>query len=155
MIGGQPVVDSSALIALSRIGQLDLLQRLYVRVVLPAAVATEVGPTLTAQPWLVAAVPSSLDPRVLGAGLGPGESEVISLALERGRLPVILDEERARRLAVSLGLPTIGTVGVVVEARRQGHIARACPVLDALVSNGFYASRSLYELSLRVVGEWP
>src|SRR5687768_7766510 len=119
MMGGHPIVDSSALIALSRIGQLDLLPRLYVRVWIPSAVATEVGPMLAAQSWLVVDTPASLDPRVLGAGLGHGETEVISLALERGLRAVILDEERARRLAESLRLATIGTVGVAVQAKAQ------------------------------------
>jgi predicted nucleic acid-binding protein len=85
--------------------------------------------------------------------LGPGESEAISLALEIGAQWVILDERPARRLAQALGLPVIGTLGVLLASKRRGLLPAVRPCVDALVNFGFHISPGLYDLVLADAGE--
>ena len=119
------------------------------------AVASEIGPRLAAESWLVPASPRSIDARVRRVGLGIGESHAISLALERGARLLVLDEEPARRLAKCLGVPTTGTAGLLIEARALGVIPAVRPLLDALVGSGFYVSASLCTDVLSLAGEDP
>ena len=142
-----PVVsNSSPLIALEEIAQLELLSRLFGTVWIPRAVAAEVAPSLPTLPaWieirdLREPIPSS----VVRRSLGPGEREAIALALESRPARVILDDRPARRVAVELGLLVVGTLGVLVAAKQEGLISAIRPYLDALLSQGFFMGEDLY-----------
>jgi uncharacterized protein len=97
-VSSLPVIsNASPLIALEQIGHLDLLKGLFSAVLIPPAVAREIAPTVTLPAWVSArALTQPIGPRILRTTLGPGESEVISLALEIGTQWVILDERPAR-----------------------------------------------------------
>src|ERR1017187_2388610 len=84
-----------------------------------SAVAREVEPTVAKLPdWvLVQGLAHPLQPTTVSGSIGSGEREVISLGLELGSALLILDEQPARRLATSLGLRVIGTVGILMAAR--------------------------------------
>lgn len=92
-------------------------------------------------------------PLVLRASLGAGESEAISLALERGAEDLIVDERAARRLAEDLGLRVIGTLGILLAAKRKGLIPVIRPCLDGLVDHGFWLAPHLVERTLATAGE--
>jgi hypothetical protein len=153
---GVVVSDSSALIALERIGQIDLLSRLLAKVIIPPAVAQEVGPSVAGLTWIEERhLSRPIDRGVAAASLGPGESEVISLALELRPYRVILDDQPARGLAKRLGLPVIGLLGLLRAAKRQSVVTEVRPILDALIVSGFRLSPDLYEPLLASVGESP
>jgi predicted nucleic acid-binding protein len=100
------VADASPLIALERIGRLELLKALFEEVLVPPAVAAEVAPRLVLPPWIrERALLQPIAREVLRATLGPGESEAISLALEIHADRLIIDERAGRRVAEALGLP--------------------------------------------------
>lgn len=151
----QVVADASVLIALSRIGQLALLQRLFGEIAVPPAVAQEAFPSLQQRPeWIVlATVPEPLDPRVAGARLDPGETEAIALAMVATRGRIILDDLKARRLALRLGLHVVGTAGVLVLAKQRGVIPGVRPLLDALAARGFHLRKDVRAEVLRTAGE--
>jgi predicted nucleic acid-binding protein len=86
--------------------------------------------------------------QILRTALGPGESEAVSLALEISAQWVILDERPARRLAQALGLPVIGTLGVLLASKRRGFLPAVRPCVDALVNFGFHISPGIYDLVL-------
>jgi predicted nucleic acid-binding protein len=90
-----------------------------------------------------------IGPVILGASLGPGESETISLALELQARLVILDDRPARRLAQALNLPVIGTLGVLLAAKNRGFLRAVKPSLDSLLQNDFRIGPSLLEQVLR------
>ena len=116
----------------------------------------EIAPSVQRPAWIrVRPLTKALDPRVLDAELGAGEPEVLSLALALGGYTVLLDERSARRLAVSLGLPLLGTVGLLARAKRQGILQNVRSSIDALLQSGFYASPDLVERVLREAGELP
>jgi hypothetical protein len=149
------VSNSSPLIALTQIGQLDLLRRLHPCILIPPAVAREVAPTLARLPdWiLVRELAHPLQPGTVSGSIGPGEREAISLGLELGAALLILDEQPARRLAVSLGLRVIGTVGLLMAAKERGFLAKVRPELDRLRAVRFFMDQELYDRVIAQVGE--
>lgn len=81
-----------------------------------------------------------------------GESEAIALAYER-RYRLIVDDRQARKLAQQMGIQMIGTVGILVKAKRQGLIPNLSLVLDDLEAQGFYLSQALKAEALKLVEE--
>jgi predicted nucleic acid-binding protein len=150
-----PVIsNASPLIALEQISHLDLLKSLFSSVLVPPAIVREIAPTVRLPAWVSErALAQPIGPQILRTALGPGESEAISLALEIGVQWVILDERPARRLAQALGLPVIGTLGVLLASKRRGFLPAVRPCLDALVNFGFHISPGLYDLVLADAGE--
>jgi len=144
------VVDSTCLIGLERIGVLHLLPSLFNPVYVPPAVAGEFGIVL---PWFSVVAPSDralLD--ALGMLVDAGETEAIALARELG-VKVVLDDRRARGVAGKMGLPILGTIGLLVQAKRAGLVPAIRPLLGDLESLGFHMSEGLKEEALRLVGE--
>ncbi len=149
------ISNSSPLIALTQIGRLDLLHQLHPLVLIPPAVAREVEPTVPALPgWLVVQpLAHSRQPQTVSGSIGPGEHEVISLGLELGAERLILDEQPARRLATSLGLRVIGTVGLLLVAKERGFLTKITPELDRLLAVGFFMDQELYDRAIGQAGE--
>ena len=147
----EPVVtDSTCLIGLERIGHLDLLPALFEPVIAPPGVHQEFGVPL---PWLQMETPSDT---VLIAALkilvDDGEAEAIALASARGHR-IILDDRQARSVAKQLHLPIIGTIGVLLRAKRARLIVVLKPVLNDLEDSGFYVTDALKEEALQLAGE--
>lgn len=147
----EPVVcDSSCLIALERIGHLDLLPALFDPVQAPPAVRQEFG---ASPEWLRVEAPADRAlVTALGILMGPGEAEAVALASER-RWPIILDDRQARAMARKLDLQIVGTVAVLIRAKKQELIGAIGPLLDALAENEFRLSETLRKEALRLVGE--
>ncbi len=149
------VADTSPLVALQQIGQLGLLGTIFGTVLVPPAVAAE-ALSVDRPSWLEErSLTKPLAAEVVFAGLGPGESEAISLALELCADRVLLDELPARTLAKRLNLPLIGTLGILLVAKRRGLIDAIREPVDMLRRGGFRVSADLYEELLYEAGEWP
>jgi predicted nucleic acid-binding protein len=117
-------------------------------------VAQEVAPSISSlPPWAELRTPRQRDERVLAAALGPGETEVLCLGLETSRPWLILDDLPARRLARTLGMRTLGTTAVLVEAKRAGLVNNVRPLLDALLQKGFRLAPRVYETILGIAEE--
>ena len=148
------VSNSSPIIALSDIGRLNLLRDLFGEIAVPPGVIRE---TITAAPlpeWIFeTTLTQPMSPEVVTAGLGPGETEAISLALEVNPPWLILDDRPARRLAASLGIPVIGTLGVLFAAKRNGLLTAMKPALNELIQTGFFLAPALYRQVLDDAGE--
>lgn len=154
----RPVVsNSSPLIALEQVRKPELLSALFGTVWIPPAVVAEVAPTIPVLPsWLTEQALSEAGARrALGITLGPGESEAIALALECNPEWLLLDERAARRAALGLGLPVIGTLGILLAAKRRGLLAAIKPVLELLADADFRVAPDLYDRVLRDAGEAP
>lgn len=90
----------------------------------------------------------------LSEELDLGEAEAICLALELKADRLLIDEAPGRAAALREGIPIIGLVGVLVTAKRAGHLGCVSPVLRQLeVDPGFYLSAALKEDVLRAVDE--
>lgn len=144
------VVDSTCLIGLERIARLDILPALFDPVTIPPEVAREFGVAL---PWLKIEAPA--DGALITALkmlVDDGEAEAIALARSLG-CELILDDRQARAVARNLGLRVVGTIGILIRAKREGIINALKPVLDELERAGFYLGGELKEEALRLVGE--
>lgn len=91
---------------------------------------------------------------LLSGDLDEGEAEAITLCKEKNVEVVLLDEKDARRAAHRLGLKVLGTVGLLVWAKRVGIISNLKEQLDKLQSKGkFHLGREVYDEALRAVKE--
>ena len=144
------VADTSCLIGLHRMDRLELLPALYTDILIPPAVLDEFA---NAIPFAKIMMPSDVNlTRSLRLILGAGESEAISLALEQN-CPIILDDKRARQIAIGMGLSQIGTVGILVKAKQKELIPSLAIALSELEANGFYVSEELRAEALRLANE--
>lgn len=144
------IVDTSAFIALDRIGQLDLLRQLFGSVVRPQAVLDELlaggdahapSSSVPEADW----VKTEPNPKsaLLRPELGCGETAAISLAYESQADLIVLDDLQARLVAAGLGLRVTGTIGILLAAQKSGlgpGVDEAIRMLDAA---GFRMSAEL------------
>ena len=77
----------------------------------------------------------------------------LSLAMELHADYLLVDERAARRAARALGLRVIGTLGVLLAAKRKRLITEVRPLLDELLRKGFWVSPRLVRQSLLAAGE--
>ncbi len=83
-----------------------------------------------------------------------GEAEVIALGQGIEADLLLLDERSARNVAIRLQYPVLGTVGLLVWAKRKGIVPNLKDELSLLHERGgFHLSKSLYEYALQQVGE--
>ena len=159
------VIDSSALITLAKVGQLDLLRQLAETVMIPSAFYDEVvhsgrgragSDEVSRSEWIrVRQVVNREGASRLRGQIGRGEAESIVLAQEIQADLLILDDAVARRLAEEHGLPVAGLLGLLAYAKERGKISALRPMLDAIRAAGFYLDDRLYESLLRHTGEGP
>lgn len=152
-----PVVcNSSPLIGLEQIGELNLLNALFDTIIVPPAVVHEVTPSVSLPEWInERALVQNIGPLIMKASLGQGESEAISLGLESDARLIILDDRPARRLAQSLSLSVVGTLGILVLAKKKNLIPAVKPCLEALSRFDFRIAPILYEQILKDADERP
>lgn len=143
--------DTSCLIALDKIGRLGLLTRSWDAVLVPDAVCREFGTTpVGAQAYAVQ------DRRLVHAlrlQLHEGESEIIAAVLENEDAVAVLDDRKARRLARAMGAEVLGTIGLLLRAKRKGMIDAVRPIMDELERAGFHVSQRTRTEALRIAGE--
>lgn len=156
------VVDSSPLIALARIDQLVLLPQLASQILTPPAVWHEIivrgrglpGAYEVSQvTWLELRSPDPFLVQSLSILVDPGEAEAIALAQTLPNSLLLLDDSRARKVAERVNVKCIGTVGILLRARREGLITELRPYLEALRTHHIYVRQELIEAVLKKVGE--
>jgi len=150
------------LIALARIGRLDLLDRLTSLVLVPEAVvlectrdpalpgALEIAKALASSPFEVGVL--TLPPLRFPEGLGEGERGAISLALERD-CGLLINDQSGRSFAVQHGLKVIGLPGLLIIAKQRRIIPWVRPLLEALAGQKYFISTALRAEILRRAGE--
>lgn len=155
------VVNASPLILLGKLQRLDLLDCLAPAVWVPDGVIREVAmgegsdpSTATSVTWALSRrhpdVP--IPPTVAHWDLGAGESQVLSLCLETSAVAV-LDDGAARACARVHELPLIGTLGVILRARRLGLIMAARPLIERMLAAGSFLDKTLLERELAKLDE--
>jgi predicted nucleic acid-binding protein len=148
------IVNSTPLIALCKVNQLELLRELYTEITIPEAVFQEViakndsvkRKILENGAWIhVQSVSDTIDRRMYKAKLHDGEVEVMILAQEIKADLVIIDDNAARKTAIYLSLPLTGTVGVLLRAKAEGLVPKVMPIVDSMEQNGLYYGSVLKE----------
>jgi len=158
------VSNSSPLIALARIGRLNLLTSLFKQILIPAEVqheVTVVGRGLAGAEevrnanWIeVKAHKSPADPSLTQAcqNLGAGERGAILLAKSLPADLVLLDEWKARHVAQAAGLPIMGCLGVLEAGARKSLVANLRQAYVDLLRQGIRFDIKLLQASLARLG---
>lgn len=164
------VADATPLIHLTRSGHLDLLPRLYERVVIPMSVRDESFGGSESRPetealrsvsksWLEARALSAAERKASealrrGAPVGRGEADAIALAASL-RTVVLMDDQVAVGLARMKGLETRWTTSVVLEAHRRGILDRigARRAIEDLVGAGLWVRQDALLRILAILRE--
>ena len=151
------VSDTGPLIALARVGRLDLLRRLYGQVVIPPAVHDELALdsnrpgartlAIALEAGWVAVQPATYPGVVseIARHLDQGEAEAIALAEQRSARFLLIDDAKGRRVARLRGVRVVGVAGMLLAAKSQGALDAVGPVLDALSEAGYRLSPRLID----------
>lgn len=152
------VSNTSPIILLEKAGHLWILEKLFKEVIIPPAVDKEwLRPGGYKVPqWLTVANLSSNakhNADKLSMNLDRGEAEAIALFETVKADWLLLDDLKGRKQAKSLGLPVVGTIGVLVTAKRKGIIPELGPIINTLKKHRYYLSDDVLEKALILAGE--
>ncbi len=148
------VCDTSSLIKLRKGDVLDCLGLLFDVVVIPPAVKAECKDPDTASAIARGFFEVCPVKQVLPiGGIGLGELEAISLAVELELPTLIIDDEKAARRALQVGCKPIRTPQILLLAKYAGHIPSVKSALDAMRAKGEGIEDEVYESTLSQAGE--
>lgn len=157
------IADTSVVLNLCRVQHEHLLPALFETVIVPHEVATEftrlagshlrfAGLQLPA--WIQRENAPPPPREVTLADLDLGETAAIALCLSKSAFALLIDESLGRTVASQLGIKTIGTLGLLLEARKRGLLRQVTPVLNRLETEaGFWIARSLRQRVLALANE--
>jgi predicted nucleic acid-binding protein len=156
------VSDTSPILSLALIGQLELLHDLYGTITIPDAVRAELiatqqdGAQEVAQTdWIITRpIEPDIVLKLLLREVDRGEAEAIDLAVQLNADVLLIDERKARHLAAYLELGVVGLLDVLQEAKQRQLITSVQPILDDLIARArFRLSHKLYQRTLFTAGE--
>ncbi|MCB2262870.1 MAG: hypothetical protein LGR52_08040, partial [Candidatus Thiosymbion ectosymbiont of Robbea hypermnestra] len=151
------VSDATPIRYLVEIGEINVLPRLFGKVFIPTAVLRELRHSCTPEivHKFMLSSPDWLEVKAVGnmgqdqglSSLDSGEREAILLTDEIGAEGVLLDERAARNAADQRGVRCIGTLRVLSEAAKQGHI-EIHEAIGRLKRTTFRAHPALFERAI-------
>ena len=155
------VSDTSPISNLLQIGEIDLLRRIFYKLVIPSEVLAEICQIeshkefLLNQDWIETATLSDTTLKnSLLSDLDSGEAEAIALAIELKADYLLMDETKGRQTAESYGIKVTGILGVLIKAKEEGLITEVKPYLQKLVNDaGFWLNPKLIKKILEIVKE--
>ena len=156
------VADSGPIIAFARIERLDLLRQMVGELVIPAAVYEELTGRGHERPGAAEIIRGEwIQRRIVGdyakvvqlpPVLHAGEREAMVLA-EELHAQLLIDEQRGRNMATARGVTVLGSLRILIEAKRCGLIDRAQPLLDAMLAAGYWIDEELLPPFFQEIGE--
>ncbi|MFP4436828.1 MAG: DUF3368 domain-containing protein [Chloroflexaceae bacterium] len=158
------VSNTSPIVNLAVIGHLDLLHKLYNRIIIPTAVYNEIvvvgagkagAVEVQAGQWFeVRQVANTLSLQKLRQILDAGEAEAVVLAGEIPADLLLIDEHKGRTVAAQSGIKITGLLGLLIVAKQRGYISAVKPVLDDLRTRAkFWIDAQLYARIMTIAGE--
>jgi predicted nucleic acid-binding protein len=156
------ICNTSPFQYLHQIDQLKILPALAGKVIVPPAVLEELAegkaqgldlPDAQNLSWVAIRAPASALAQPLITDLGPGETQVLMLALEIPGSIAILDDKFARRVAEVRGVPIIGTLGLILDAKHVGILSEVRPSINKIEELGFRLSAQTRKAVLELAGE--
>jgi predicted nucleic acid-binding protein len=157
------VINTSPIIALiAGLGDLELLNKLYSKVIVPFEVCKENtvdnhlrfgADVFTAANWIEKITGDVEVSPLLQNLLDRGEAAVIQTALNSKIDIVCIDDAAGRRIARLNGLAITGSMGILVRGKKEGYLQLLKPILDSMISQGVWISQALYERILCDVKE--
>jgi len=152
------VSNTSPLVLLDKAGHLWILGKLFEKVFIPLAVDAEwLRPGRYVVPqWLYVATLSQDTVSIakdLYQKIDKGEAEAIALFSSMKADLLLIDDLNGRRQAKAMGFPVVGTLGILIAAKRKGIIPEITAVLEILKQHRFYVSDEVLKRALILAGE--
>lgn len=146
------ISDTSCLILLDKIGEVQLLNKLFGQVIVTDEIKNEFDKELPE--WVIVKNPINKNyQKILEASLDKGEASAIALAIEQTNSLLIIDDLKGRKYAEKLGIKITGTLGILVDAKLNGFITSVKPLLMKLKSTDFRITNELEKRLLDKSGE--
>lgn len=161
------VSNSTALITLAKVGYFDLLQKLFIEIIISEEVWNEVvvrgdglaGSSETSQAgWIkVSSVANSVLIKEWrdAYNLGAGELSTILLARELTASVALIDERRARRLAAKEGVAVSGSIAVPESGYRKKYVSNLRATYQRLLAANIWIDKKKLNQSLASFGLSP
>ncbi|GAB3919582.1 DUF3368 domain-containing protein [Larkinella terrae] len=146
------ISDTSSIILLDKIGETEILNKCFDKVYATPVVAREFGILLP--DWIIVQeIHDKVRQEKLNAIMDAGEASVLALAAEIEECYVLIDDNKARKYAEAISQKYLGTLGLILRAKRLGIIPSVRPLLEKIKKTDFRASESLYDLILEEANE--
>lgn len=154
------VANTTPIISLASIGRLDLLERLFGRVLIAEAVYREIkakpgyGHDQIDRDFIeVRSIQGERYKQLLLNQLDAGEAETIILASEIDADFVLIDENVGYHFATNAGLTVVRTLSLLLRAKEHGYIEQVKPLIDAMIVRGRWYSEDVRRVLLQRAGE--
>lgn len=146
------ISDTAPLIIFQKLGELDILQKVYGQLITTPEIVDEYGDLIPE--WIkVIPVTDTKYKNFLSTQLDIGEASAIALAAEMEDVLLIIDDLKARKLARRLNFDITGTLGVIHKAKQMAIIKKVRPLLDQLVLTDFRISKNIIQELLKINNE--
>lgn len=146
------ISDTSCLILLDKIGELELLNKLFGQIVITGEVLNEFKKELP--DWVSIEEPTNKTyQKILEASLDKGEASGIAFAIEQTDCLLIIDDYKGRKYAEQLGIKITGTLGVIIDAKLSEYIESVKPLLDKIKKTDFRLTAELEKKTLEKSSE--
>ncbi len=146
------VIDTSCLIILSKIEELELLRGISNKVYITPLIHSEYAQPLPE--WILISKPENIQyQKILELDLDKGEASAIALSMEIQDSVLILNELKRRKIAERLKLKYSVTFGVILKAKQSGLIKSVKPIIDKMKLTDFRFSDGLFEKIIDLAGE--
>jgi predicted nucleic acid-binding protein len=157
------ISDTSCITNLFQINTLEILPKLFGKILIPEAVFNELiafhknifATQLSANKIELTKVTDAVSlEKAKKFDLDSGETEAIALALQLKNIALIIDEKEGKKAAEKLGIKTVGLLGIILLAKQKNHIASVKILLDDLqLKTTFHFSDSLYTKIIQLAGK--
>ena len=146
------ISDTSTLILFHKIDEFSLLRKVYKEVITTPEIAEEFGEILP--DWIkIQTVSDKKYQDFLETQVDYGEASAIALATEYDDVLLLLDDLKARKLAIQLKFKITGTLGVIHKAKQMSIIDKVKPLIDKLLLTDFRVADNIIEEILRLNNE--
>lgn len=155
------VSNTTPIISLLKIGKLSILRELYNKIYVPNEVfnglengkSKEYYTDLSKISWVKIKEIENKKSLFYFLDLDKGEAETIILATEIDADLTIIDETLGRFHAKNANLKITGTLGILLKAKKSGHIKKIKPLLYQLKDKGIWLSDKLIDRVLNLANE--
>jgi uncharacterized protein len=145
------ISNSTPIISLSSINQVELLQKLFTEIIIPEAVYKEIKAKksygfeeIDLNFFKVMNIKGAQYLGLLEAELGFGEAECIILSKEIQSDILIIDEKIGYSFAMNRGIFCIRTLSILELAKKKKLIVELKPYMDMMIKKGRWYSDKVY-----------
>lgn len=153
------IADTGVIISLVHIGKLDLIEKIFGEYFIAKAVWIELknydNPHFDRSilPELKSKVKKITSKNYLAMVMDYGEAESSILYEELNADYLLIDDNKARKIAESLNINCIGTLGLLLKAKEKGLVTEFKSLFEEFIKVGRYFSINLLNNILTQIGE--